>query len=388
MKVRRWIFLGVWILTLVLISYRGGAVSYGLFFAVSLIPVICLIYLACVYFCFKVYQELESRNVVCDQPVGYYFVLQNDARFAFSGISVRMFSDLSYVEELPGQTEFELLPGETYKYKTRLVCKYRGEYEVGIEDIIITDFLGLFRVHCAVSGTKKAIVVPKLVKLNELKSIADVSALVQWEAQNMSTEYDVVTRDYVAGDPLKQIHWKATAREQKLKVRTKIGEEKQGIALFFDTKRYDEDRKKYLPLENKILEIVLAVGFSMAEKNIQTSFYYSQRMPKENRVNGMCDFDELYRQIAGIFFEKDENIETLAAEIVQRGALKECVVVFFVLHEINDAILQLTEQFVKINVITVFYVVTDENIEEYCRQSNQWRKIIAISTDAALEEVL
>lgn len=388
MKARRWTLLAVWLLALVLISFRGGAVSYGIFFGVSLIPVICFVYLICVYFRFKVYQELGSRNVVCGQPVGYYFVLQNEDWFAFSGISVRMFSDFSYVEELPENTEYELLPGENCKYETKLVCKYRGEYEVGIEDILITDFLGLFQMHCAVDGTKKAIVVSRLVKVKELKSIADISALVQWEARNMMTEYDVITRDYAAGDPLKQIHWKATAREQKLKVRTKIGEEKQGVALIFDTERYEEDIKKYLPLENKLLEIVLAVGFFMADKNVPVSFYYSQHTPKEKKVAGMNDFDELYQQIAGISFGKDEDIGRLTAEIVQHGALKECFVVFFVLHEINDAILQLTEQFVRASIITVFYVVTDENIEDYCRQSNQWRKIIAISTDAAPEEVL
>ena len=69
--------------------------------------------------------------MVCGQPEDYTFILQNENFFAFSGVGVKLFSDFSYVEELPGDTEYELLPGDRFTYKTRLVCRYRGEYEVG-----------------------------------------------------------------------------------------------------------------------------------------------------------------------------------------------------------------------------------------------------------------
>ena len=97
MKIRRGILLAGWLLSLLFISLYGGTVSYGFFFGVTLIPVISFIYLICVYFRFKIFQELGSRNVVCEEPVSYYFVLQNDDWFAFSGVSVRMFWDFSCV---------------------------------------------------------------------------------------------------------------------------------------------------------------------------------------------------------------------------------------------------------------------------------------------------
>ena len=121
MKIRRGILLVSWLLSLICISFYGGTVSYGFFFGVTLIPVISLIYLVFVYFRFKIFQELGTRNVVCGEPVSYYFVLQNDDWFAFSGVSVRMFSDFSYVEEMPDELEYELLPGESFRYETRLV---------------------------------------------------------------------------------------------------------------------------------------------------------------------------------------------------------------------------------------------------------------------------
>ncbi|MBD5457037.1 MAG: DUF58 domain-containing protein, partial [Lachnospiraceae bacterium] len=223
MKLRRWVFFGLWILSLAAISSFGGAVSYGLFFAVTLVPLVSFLYLLCVYFRFKIYQKIESRNMVCGQPVPYLFVLQNDDYFAFSSVSVRMFSSFSYVEDMPEDMEYELLPGDKFTHETKLVCKYRGEYEVGVKELVITDFFHLFRLRYPVPGAIRALVLPKLVRLRELNSIADLSVYLQREAFIRKTEPDVVVRDYAEGDSLRQIHWKATARERKLKVRNRTG---------------------------------------------------------------------------------------------------------------------------------------------------------------------
>ena len=236
MKIRRFNLGICWLLSLILISTYGGTVSYGIFFGLTLIPFISFLYILFVWIFHRVYQEIGSRNIVCGQSVPYYFVLKNESFFAFAGIKVFFYSNFSYVEELPEEIEYELLPGEQYKYETSFVCKYRGEYEVGIKEIIISDFWGLFGIKFAVRESKKVIAAPKLIQLDELKSVSDISAMMQRD-HLQTTEPDVVTREYVAGDALKQINWKATARESKLMTRKSVGEEKRGIALIFETKR-------------------------------------------------------------------------------------------------------------------------------------------------------
>ena len=90
---------------------------------------------------------------MCGQPVPYFFVLQNDDYFAFTSVGVRLFSSFSYVEKLPDGTSYELLPGDKYTFETKLVCKYRGEYEVGVKEIVITDFLRLFQISYRSCGS-------------------------------------------------------------------------------------------------------------------------------------------------------------------------------------------------------------------------------------------
>lgn len=384
MKVRRCLLGGLWILALTAISFYGGAVSYGFFFGVTLIPVISFIYLLCVLFRFKIYQEAEKKSLVCGQPAPYLFILQNEDYFAYTSIRVKMHSSFSYAEDTFENVEYELLPGDKCVCETKIVCKYRGEYEIGVKEVILTDFLRLFQLRYAVSGQIKAVVLPKIVPLTELKSIADLPMLVQSDTSG-SREPDVVVRDYVEGDSLKQVHWKATAREQKLKVRIMTGKENQGITVFCDTERYSEEMKEFLPLENKILEVFLAVGYYFAGVDKAFSAYYGQNGVVRNRVEGMDDFDDFYRSVSRIAFGKDENPQSVLEQVAGQGILWGSQLVFCVLHEWNAAILDITERLAASGVIVVIYVVTDQDPADYVKQGSMRRRIVVIPVEAAPE---
>lgn len=385
MRLRKWILLVLWILSLVIVSFYGGAVSYGLFFGVTLLPVISLLYLVFVYRSFKLFQKIESRNMVAGQSQPYYFVLQNDSFFAFTSVSVKLFSSFSYVEKLPDGIEYELLPGDKFTYETKLVCKYRGEYEVGIKEILITDFFRLFQFRYAVPGTIKALVLPKIVRVKELGSIADISLLSRQASVFMQTEPDSTVRNYMEGDALKQIHWKATARRQAFMVRNKTGEEKQGISILCDTKRFSDSNKDYLPVENKILETLLALGFFFAEKNIPFSVYYGQNGLVCHPVKEMNDFDIFYQNTAAIQFDKAEDTHTILAQAMSTGSFRNNKVVFCILHTWDDSYDSLTEQLISEGVIVVVYLITEENTEGHFGQNSLRRRLIVLPTDAELE---
>ncbi len=385
MRMRRWILLVLWLLSLVAISFYGGAVSYGFFFGVTFVPVVAVVYLLCVYFRFKIYQKLESRNVVCGQPVPYFFVLQNDDHFAFTSVGVRLFSSFSFVEKLPDGMAYELLPGDNYTFETKLVCKYRGEYEVGVKEIVITDFLRLFQVSYRVPETIRALVLPKVVRLSELHCIADVQALLQRETYRAQTEPDVVVREYVPGDALKQIHWKVTARERKLKVRNRTGEEKAGIAILCDTKRYADDNREYLPLENKMLETLLALTVYFAQRNMACDISYGQRGMVRRHVEDLKDFDVFYRQVSGIDFAKEESVEMTGRQAMTGGVWQDCRILFFVLHVWSDALWEMAEQIAASGGIAVLCLVTDENMDAYLKLGSMRKRVVALPVEAELE---
>ncbi len=385
MRIHRMVLLLLWIVSLVGISFYGGAVSYGFFFGVILLPVISLVYLALVYWRFRIYQKVDSRSMVCGQPMPYFFVLQNDDYCPFASISVRLFSDFSYVETLPDDTEYEVLHGDKYTFETRLVCKYRGEYEVGVKEIVITDFLRLFRLRYEIPGTIKALVEPRLVRVASLNNIEELAVLMQRNTSAGGTEPDVVVRDYIAGDALKQIHWKTTAREQKLKTRNRIGEEKQGIGLLLDTKRCSKDMRAYLPVENKMLEATLALGIFLAEHNMEFTAYYGQNGMVQECVEGVRGFDAFYQRMSRVIFDGGEEVTQTVVSAIEQGLILRTKMLFCVVHEVSGEFMELTEQLTEAGIMVVIYVVTEEDIEQYLRLSNERRKIIAIPVEAELE---
>lgn len=397
MRAHRLLLFLVWLCSLLAISVYGGAVSYGIFFFVSLLPVVSFVYLLCVYSRFRIYQEIESRNIVCRQPMPYYFVLQNSEQYAFAGISARLFGSLSYVEEMPEDVEYELLPGDRYTFRTRLVCKYRGEYEVGVKEIIITDFFRIFRLRYRLPSTIKALVYPRIIQKEELKTIQDISLYLCRESRRNQTEADVTVRDYLPGDALKYIQWKASAREQKLKIRNRVGEEQQGIVLFYDTKRYYAKPEDYLPLENQILELTLALGYFFAGRNAGFTVLHSagtqqgsglQSKLCQRSVTGIRDYEAFYQETAKVCF--DERIESreLFVQLAMQGNMGESSVVIAILHEIDQMLINVAEELASAGMLLILYVVTDENIEQYVRQGSSRLRIIAVSVNAALEEWL
>lgn len=166
----------------------------------------------------------------------------------------------------------------------------------------------------------------------------------------------MLVRDYVAGDAIKQVHWKATAREQKLKVRNRIGDQKQGIVLVMDTKRCSRQMKEYLPVESKMLETLLALGIFMAEHNIGFSAYYGQNGPVEKHVESIRDYDVFYEEIAKVVYREEEDFYGL-----------------------------LTEWLTEAGLLVILYVVTDEQMEDVIRQNNERRKIIVLPVEEELE---
>lgn len=385
LKVRRCVYLVLWLLALVGISFYGGAVSYGLFWGVTLIPVISLLYLLAVYIQLKIYQQIESRSVVCGEPMPYFFILQNEGFCPFAGISVNLFSSFSTVEALPGDREYELLPGDKYTFKTRLICKYRGEYEVGVKEIVMTDFFRLIRIRYRIPSTIKALVRPRVIRVAELSRIQEINMLLQRESFQERTKPDAVVRDYLSGDAPRQIHWKASAKEQKLKVRNRIGEENQKVTLMWDTRRWNREPERYLPLENRMLEIVLALGIFMAERNISFSAYYGQKGTASAHVNILGDFDGFYQKVSESLFDEEEDFEHTLFIMRDRGILYGSRLIFCVLHRLDEKILKFTEQFEQTGALTILYVVTDGSKEELTKQGNERRQIVVVPIQGDLE---
>lgn len=388
MRFRRRIWLILWILSLVGISFFGGNISYLFFWAMTFIPIISSIYIFFVYIQFRIYQEIGSRTVICKQPVSYYFTLPNETFYAFAGLSVKMFSGFSYVTDMPEDKEYELLPRDADTHYSNLICKYRGEYEVGVKEVIITDFFGLFRFRYRLKETFKAMVLPRVLELDELQSMKELNEFSNIENVYDKIEADILTRDYIYGDALKHIHWKATAKEQKLKVRNMTGERKREIILALDTRRIFTKAEEYIPLENTLLEIGLALGHHFAEKRIPCKLIWNQQGIKQLDLEGMSQFQIFYQTLSNMIFDESEKPEELLQYIHGNRQYVAGGTFLFVTHILTEQMLACLQQWAKEGMRVLVYLVTNEETESLVRESNSRFKLMTIPVDGDLEEML
>ena len=379
MKKLIWLFF--YILSLVGISFYGGRAVYGFHFAVLMFPLICALYLLYVYFNFRIYQKVEGRSRAAGHPTEYYMSLQNESIFAFSSVKIILYSDFSTITGLSGDLRFELMPHTGISRESVLVCKYRGHYNVGIKELVIEDFFGFFKFRYSCDEQTDLWVKPDIIYLDGLRS-SDVLSVTARDQMVNKTERDVLTRKYSAGDPVKDINWKASARTGELLVRTRIGEERQGVTIIMDSKRYSDKIAEYLPLENKVIETVIALTCYFEKHNIPVNVVMLNNVkPVFLTVNDTNGFNRLYNVLSDIQFRDDNAASVLFAETAKQGVVYDSKMCYMVLCEKSPE----SERFcdsLRLNCVNfVNYIVTDVLIKES-------KEDIRVSPYASLKEVL
>lgn len=389
MKRNRLILLGIWILSLVGISLKGGPVTYGFFAVATLVPVVLLIYLFVVFWQVKIYQKMDGRSQVCDQNTHFYFTLQNESILVFSCIRVTFFSNYSKITGLSSDTEYELIPHTGIELKTGLVCKYRGCYEVGVKNIIVTDFWNVFSLSFKNRSTLSAVVYPKVVHLNRINSsvISDTCAR---ESTSNKNEADVFTREYVMGDDVRFMQWKASARTGKLMVREKIGEEQPGVAVIMDSCRYGKEPEEYLPVENKLLELNLALSCYLLTRNIPVNGYY-MHLGKiaVSRMGNLNAFDLFYSEMCEFSFNSTNENRLLAENLRVMNELHNNHMIIMIIHKWSTELQQLALSYADDSIPVAVYLVSDE-ADALPEKTVKHRNIefMQVRTDADLMEVL
>ena len=291
------------------------------------------------------------------------------------------------ISGLDDGVEYELLPKTGIKKQTNLVCKYRGEYEVGIKSVEIEDYFRLMHVSYHNRETLRVIVKPNLVELSDLGSI-DLSQTMARESLINPTEPDVLVRNYEIGDDVRQINWKASARSGELLIRKKTGEEREGVCVLLGTNRCSKEMKEYLPVENKMLETALALTMFFAKKSISTHVYYQTGELVEKGVSGLEQFDAFYESVCSISFRDDVTEPEFLANAARHPEIFRCKTAFLVLHDWTEEALQMLRLLRENNVFAITCLIRDEIPDNLPGAKMPGVEILQIGTEDDLTEVL
>lgn len=385
MKRNRLLLFVAWIISIVIISFYGGPISYGLFAVLTITPVLSLAYIYVVFFTYRIYQKIETNSVVADHTVNYYFTLQNETPFLFSGIKVGFYSSFSEIVGLNSDVEYELTPQNGLRIDTELVCKYRGEYKVGVKNVVIQDPFRLFCLSFKNPEPLSTKVKPNLITLDNLQA-GDRLVEMKKENRNDKNENDAIVRNYVPGDSLKKVNWKTSAKMGEIMVRKDTGEEKGRIRLVLDTYRESEEEAEYLPLENKELETVLALALYYVKKNIPVTLSYTQGKIENIHLDTLGKFEEFYNKVSEIRFDSDYTPDSLLKDILCDNESRTSMATVLVFHKWNNAFINASVLLVDMDNAVDVYLVSDSE-DEIIQNIAKIRQIL-IPINKKLEEVL
>ncbi|GMA29625.1 DUF58 domain-containing protein [Arenivirga flava] len=120
----------------------------------------------------------------------------------------------------------------------RIETSERGDYTVGPLRAVVTDPLGLARSERTAEGSASLVVTPRITPLLDVAYAAQLDQGVSARRQLRSdrTVRDVTAREYRPGDPLRHMHWRATAHHGELMVRQEEHQERSRSLLLLDTR--------------------------------------------------------------------------------------------------------------------------------------------------------
>jgi uncharacterized protein (DUF58 family) len=193
-------------------------------------------------------------------------------------------------------------------------CVRRGLFFFGPTIIHSGDPFGFFKVENTIEPQDRLLVYPRILTLEEL-GIPSRHPFGDLRIKRHLFEDPVqvmTTRDYASGDPLKHIHWKATARLQRMQTRVFEHTTSVDLALFLDTRSVADtffwNLISHDSLETGVLAAT-AIAADAVKKEFKVGFYANEyyyysnslmRMPPSSHPDQLKGILEALAQVRGI----------------------------------------------------------------------------------------
>ncbi|NDI34998.1 DUF58 domain-containing protein [Chengkuizengella sediminis] len=219
----------IWTSSLSYSWFKGGYSAWFVSYSLSLL----LFYLIIVRLAnpkMKTQRTISSETWISGENISVKMNIQLQTWLPFVWIVVE--------DEWHKQTYFPRLQS-TVQYEYFIVNCQRGKYESKGLQIIIKDLFGFIRKKVKIDSELQFIVYPEpipIVKWRNVQSESEDSNQTSSQRSYESLQFSGI-RDYSYGDPMNRIHWKMSAKSNKLKTKEREFSHDYKMMLFLDANK-------------------------------------------------------------------------------------------------------------------------------------------------------
>lgn len=207
------------------------------FWFLILVPILSFLLMLIERACVQVYVSSDVTRCEKMTPVVYEIRIINTSPlpipFAEAVINLPRTDG---IRSLHQKLILSLIPFGMHCIKNIVQFRYRGLYEIGVQEIYLYDYLRMFRIRMDVYNYSNVTVLPRRLSIDTAATTAasDIpSAFARMQNTPEQSEQANI-RDYRMGDPIKSIHWKLSSKAQDLQVRDFNINNDQHVYIFTD----------------------------------------------------------------------------------------------------------------------------------------------------------
>lgn len=227
-----------------------------------------------------------------------------------------------------------LAGNEINEVEIPLKAKYSGAAEVKFDEVLIIDYLGIFRFRLKNAYEKsvmKLSVYPNIPDVPVQTDFLKTAVLVASDDEEEETDETAIGqtgqpgydhREYYPGDPIKRINWKMSSKRDIYMIRLDEKVAESGQMFFLDSPQLTENDYT-LSIRDNIIEGMLAVFNMLVREGRETTFFFAEKdMWHKIDIHTTADIYTLQEMLAG--FKPCTAKKAVPPEIISSGKTPIC----------------------------------------------------------------
>ena len=350
------------VLILLIYLYEDG-ITYMALYVVLVLPILSFLLTAVSRRRFSVQESISQDNVIKGEVVQYIFDVKNNSFLPYTSVRVRFKANSAAVTADFTDKFFSISPYKNHEIVFNVSARFRGNYEIGVLNIVIYDFLGLFRFEQKHDHAFILMVRPRVVEISPLQLSKADSGTENVKNYTAAEDYAIISdlRKYQPTDGYKKIHWKASAKKNELVSKNYQNTKRNSVALLLDNSLIEGDKKDEdtaMAMEDTLMEAYVSVLSYCTRQMFACSLYF---MGDELNEGAGGSFDYLYTVASKIRFDGTDIFDTYLMSYSKMQADADNVLIFA--QEITDTLFATAQTLSTFgNSVIIFYF---RDLEQY-----------------------